>query len=344
MVSRNLLLCAVGLALVCGAFVSGFSWRDSEVAVARQQADNAARAGDNLRESFEASLAELTRERDEARELSQKLDAEVGQLAKKLAESQAAAVKAAANARAQPSIGNPGNQGSPGSSMKTLAEVFKKPEMKDVVVQQNLAQLDMIYGKLYDRLQLDNSEKQDFKNLLSERMRAELEVSMLMMSGDVSPQKAVASGQEILKANAESDQKIRAFLNNETDYQTFQKWEQSKPERMILSMGAAVFAGTGEPLSIAQEDQLVSAMFAARTQVSSVPDMTKPENFTPGNLSPQSSERILANSDAQAAQVAAGAAVYLSPTQMEALKVFQKQQRAMQEMGLKMSAAMIGGK
>ena len=341
MITRNLLLCAVGLALVCGAFVSGFSWRDSEVAVVRQQADNAARAGDHLRESFEASLAELTRERDEARELSQKLDAEVGQLAKKLAESQAAAVKAAANARAQPSIGN---QGSPGSSMKTLAEVFKKPEMKDVVVQQNLAQLDMIYGKLYDRLQLDNSEKQDLKNLLSERMRAELEVSMFMMSGDVSPQKAVASGQEILKANAESDQKIRAFLNNETDYQTFQKWEQSKPERMILSMGAAVFAGTGEPLSIAQEDQLVSAMFAARTQVSSVPDMTKPENFTPGNLSPQSSERILANSDAQAAQVAAGAAVYLSPTQMEALKVFQKQQRAMQEMGLKMSAAMIGGK
>ena len=341
MIPRKLLLCAVGLALVCGAFVSGFSWRDSEVAVVRQQADNAARAGDHLRESFEASVAELTRERDEARELSQKLDAEVGQLAKKLAESQAAAVKAAANARAQPSIGN---QGSPGSSMKTLAEVFKKPEMKDVVVQQNLAQLDMIYGKLYDRLQLDNSEKQDLKNLLSERMRAELEVSMFMMSGDVSPQKAVASGQEILKANAESDQKIRAFLNNETDYQTFQKWEQSKPERMILSMGAAVFAGTGEPLSIAQEDQLVSAMFAARTQVSSVPDMTKPENFTPGNLSPQSSERILANSDAQAAQVAAGAAVYLSPTQMEALKVFQKQQRAMQEMGLKMSAAMIGGK
>ena len=341
MIPRKLLLCAVGLALVCGAFVSGFSWRDSEVAVVRRQADNAARAGDNLRESFEASLAELTRERDEARELSQKLDAEVGQLAKKLAESQAAAVKAAANARAQPSIGS---QGNPGSSMKTLAEVFKKPEMKDVVVQQNLAQLDMIYGKLYDRLQLDNSEKQDLKSLLSERMRAELEVSMLMMSGDVSPQKAVASGQEILKANAESDQKIRAFLNNETDYQTFQKWEQSKPERMILSMGAAVFAGTGEPLSIAQEDQLVSAMFAARTQVSSVPDMTKPENFTPGNLSPQSSERILANSDAQAAQVAAGAAVYLSPTQMEALKVFQKQQRAMQEMGLKMSAAMIGGK
>jgi alkanesulfonate monooxygenase SsuD/methylene tetrahydromethanopterin reductase-like flavin-dependent oxidoreductase (luciferase family) len=72
--------------------------------------------------------------------------------------------------------------------------------------------------------------------------------------------------------------------------------------------------------------------------------MSKPENFTPGNLSPQMTERVLASFDAQAAQVAAGAAVYLSPTQQEALKAFQKQQRAMQEMGLKMSAAMVGGK
>jgi alkanesulfonate monooxygenase SsuD/methylene tetrahydromethanopterin reductase-like flavin-dependent oxidoreductase (luciferase family) len=55
-------------------------------------------------------------------------------------------------------------------------------------------------------------------------------------------------------------------------------------------------------------------------------------------------ERVLASFDAQAAQVAAGASVYLSPTQQEALKAFQKQQRAMQEMGLKMSAAMVGGK
>jgi hypothetical protein len=72
--------------------------------------------------------------------------------------------------------------------------------------------------------------------------------------------------------------------------------------------------------------------------------MSKPENLTAANLGPQMSQRILADYDAQAAQVAAGAAAYLSPAQVEALKALQKQQRALQEMGLKMGASMVGGK
>lgn len=336
--SKVLFLSFSGLVLICGGFAAGFLGRDSEVEVARQQAANLLRAESALRERLENSIADLSRERDEAREESKKLDDELQRLTKKLAESDAAAAKAAANAKAQSATA------SVDTPAKTMADMLKTPGMKDAVVQQNLAQLDMIYGKLYDRLNLDGREKQDFKDLLSDRMRAELDLSMQMMSGNASQEKSVAAGQAILKAKAESDQKIRAFLNSETDYQTFQKWEETKPERMILGMGAANFAGTGEPLTVAQEDQLVSAMHAARTQVRSAPDMSKPENFTPENLSPQMTERVLASFDAQAAQVAAGAAVYLSPTQQEALKAFQKQQRAMQEMGLKMSAAMVGGK
>jgi hypothetical protein len=216
--------------------------------------------------------------------------------------------------------------------------------MKDAMVQQNLAQLDMIYGKLYSRLQLENLDKEDFKNLLGERMRAELEMSIQMMGGEFSPQQSAAAAADLKKAKDANDQKIRAFLNNETDYQTFQKWEQTKPERMMLNVGGTAFAAAGEPLTVAQEDQLVSAMFTARTQPSSVPDLSKPENLTPNNLTPQMGEKILANYDAQAAQVLAGAAGFLSPKQLEALKEFQKQQRAMQEMGIKMGAAMIGGK
>jgi hypothetical protein len=56
------------------------------------------------------------------------------------------------------------------------------------------------------------------------------------------------------------------------------------------------------------------------------------------------SQKILADYDAQAARVAEGASAYLSPVQLEALKALQKQQRAMQEMGLKMGASLMGGK
>lgn len=338
MQSRALLLSFYGLVLICAGFAAGFLGRDSELEVSRRETANLLRAESALRDRLENSIAELSRERDEAREESKKLDAELQRITKRLVESDAAAAKAASNAKAQLAAA------SVETPAKTMRDMLKTPGMKDAIVQQNLAQLDMIYGKLYDRLNLDGREKQDFKDLLSDRMRAEVDLSMQTMSGDASQEKSAAVGQAILKAEAESDQKIRAFLNSETDYQTFKKWEETKPERMILGMGATTFAGTGEPLTVAQEDQLVSAMHAARTQVRSAPDMSKPENFTPGNLSPQMIERVLASFDAQAAQVAAGAAVYLSPTQQEALKAFQKQQRAMQEMGLKMGAAMVVGK
>jgi hypothetical protein len=342
---KRLLLPVLGVALACGGFAVGFSWRDAEIAGVRQQADIAASEAGKRLESLEASLADLTKERDDARGQREKLDVEIKDLAKKLAESEETVAKStAALARATAQAKNQAASGASGNPMKAMAEMFKTPEMKDAVVQQNLGQLDLVYGKLYDRLQLEGLDRQDFKNLLGERMRAELEMGVRLMGGDVSSQQTAAAAEELKKANAASDQKIRAFLNNEIDYQTFQKWEQSRPERMLLNMGAAAFAGAGDPLTPAQEDQLVSAMSSARTQSVSVPDMTKPENLSAANLSPQMVEKFLASYDTQASRVAAGAAAYLSPVQMEALKTFQKQQRAMQEMGLKMGAAMMGGK
>ena len=337
---KKLLLSFAGLTLLCGAFGAGFSWRDGELAEARQKAAGAAGAAARAQETLEASVATLTRERDEAREQGEKLGGQLRELVKKAAESEAALARATAQAKAtvQPA------QAAGGNPIKPMAEMMKTPGMRDAVIQQNLAQVDMFYGKLCDRLQLEGPDRQDFKNLLTERMRAELELSFEMMGGDMSPQQSAAAVEALGKAKAANDQKIRAFLSNDTDYQAFQKWEQSKSDRMILNMGTPAFASAGEPLTAAQEEQLVSAMFAARTQVSTVPDMSKPENLTAANLGPQMSQKILADYDAQAARVAEGASAYLSPVQLEALKAVQKQQRAMQEMGLKMGASMMGGK
>lgn len=341
---RKLLLSFAVLALLCGAFGAGFLWRDGELAEARQKAAGAAGAAAKLHETLEASVVGLTRERDEAREQGEKLGGQLRELVKKAAESEAALARATAeaqpkaNAKAQPA------QAAGGNPMKSMAEMLKTPGMREAVIQQNLGQVDMFYGKLYDRLQLEGADRQDFKNLLTERMRAELEMSLQMMGGDFSPQQSGAALEELRKSNTAIDQKIRAFLSNENDYKAFQTWEQTKADRMILNMGAPAFASAGEPLTVAQEDQLVSAMFAARTKASAVPDMTKPENLTAANLSPDMTQKILANYDAQVGVVAAGAAAYLSPTQLEALKSLQKQQRALQEMGLKMGATMVGGK
>lgn len=153
------------------------------------------------------------------------------------------------------------------------------------------------------------------------------------------------SGQKALtEAKNASDLKIKTFLNNEQDYLAYQNWEQAKPERMALSMGQSAFAATGEPLTSVQEDQLANAMMRARTSRTNIPDLTKAENLSPENLSRLSLEKILASYDVQAQEVATAAAAFLSPKQLEALKTFQQQQKSLQEMGLKMSGAMFGGK
>ena len=335
---RKLLLSFAVLTLLCGAFGAGFSWRDGELAEARQKAAGAAGAAVRAQETLEASVATLTRERDEAREQGEKLGDQLRELVKKAAESEAALARATAQAKAQPAKAAAGNP------MKPMAEMMKTPEMRDALIQQNLGQVDMFYGKLYDRLQLEGADRQDFKNLLTERMRAELEMSFQMMAGDFSQQQSGAALEELRKANTASDQKIQAFLSNENDYKAFQTWEQTKADRMLLNMGMPAFASAGEPLTVAQEDQLVSAMFAARTKSSAVPDMSKPENFIAANLSPDMTQKILADYDAQLALVAAGAAAYLSPTQLEGLKTLQKQQRTLQEIGLEMMQRMVEGK
>lgn len=349
---KRLFFLAAFVALVCGAFAVGFTWHDLELEAVRQQAANASTAALKARETLEASVAGLTRERDDARQQREKLEGQIhdlsqklAEVSQKLAESEAAAAKnAAALAKAKAQAAAQPAPGAANNPMKSMAEMFKTPEMRDAMVQQNLAQLDSMYGKLYSRLQLEGADKQDFKNLLGERVRAELEMSLKLMGGNLSAEQSNAAAAELKKANEANDQKIRAFLNNEADYQTFQRWEQTKPERMMLNVGGNAFAVAGEPLTPAQEDQLVSAMFAARTQASSVPDMSKLENFTASNLGPQMAEKVLARYDQQAAQVASDAAAYLSEKQLEALKAFQKQQRAMQEMGMKMGATMLNGK
>jgi len=341
---RKRFLISAFLVLTCGGFGAGSFWRGLTETDTQKKAAEAALSMAQLKESPEASVSALTKERDEARLAQESLRNEVTALRKKVAEFEAKAADAAlaqAKVRSRP----PSAQQAGTGPMKSMAEIMTDPGMKEAVINQNLAQMDMLYGKLFDRLQLDDTDKQAFKSLLSDRMRAELEMGLGLMGKDSSPTDQKAAVEALSKAKADNDQKIRTFLNNEADYKTFQTWEQTKSDRMMLNMGAASFSGAGEPLTAAQEDRLVAAMFDARLKnISNVPDLTKPENLTATNLSPQMSQNILASYDAQAAQVAAGAAAYLSPVQLEALKTFQKQQRAMQEMGLKMGAAMFGGK
>ena len=303
--------------------------------------------GEKLRVA-EESVTRLTSERDEAREERFKETREAGDLRRKLADAEA---KAAAAAKGAPTVagaaGGGDGRGAAGAGaakpMNAMAEMMKSPEMREMMKQQQLAAMDMQYGKLFERFKLNDGEKGDLKALIAKRLGAEMDMGLGLMAEGQSPAEKAALVKKLTDAKAASDQEIRTFLNNDQDYQMFQHWEETKPERMALGMAGGSFAAAGEPLRPEQEEQLVDTIFATRTQAAAagVPDMAKPENFNGANLTPEAVERMLASYDQQAAQVAQQATAFLSERQMEALKALQKQHRSMQEMGLKMGAAMF---
>jgi hypothetical protein len=332
--------------LAVAGFGGGYLFRDTG-------AVDAARVAENLRTGLEAKVKTLEGEVAEARKAREDVAASAGaereRAAKELAEVRAklkeAEEKVAKAAKAAPVAQASVAVKAEGGVAKSMAEMMKDPAFKEMAKSQQVAMLDFEYGKLFERFKLSDGEKQDLKNLLAERKSKEMDFGLAMMAGE-KDEKKIAEGLKALEAyKTESDGKIRTFLNNEEDFQKYKNWEETKGERMQLNMSGAAFSNVGEPLTSEQEDRLVAAMHAARTQVKDLPDLQKPENFKPENMTPEMVERMMKSYDSQASQVAQQAADFLTPKQVEALKTMQQTQKTMQEMGLKMmSSGAFGGK
>jgi len=245
-----------------------------------------------------------------------------------------------ANAQAT-KAGNQEPKATPKQGMKAWAEMLQKPEMREMAKQQQIAMMDSQYSGLFARFNFDEAEKADFKRLLSDRQSAEMDLGIKVMNGDLNADQRNALANESEAAKKAVDARIREFLNSDEDYAVFEKWEETKGERMRLDMGRNIFASSGEPLSPAQEDQLINTMHDVSRRPTDTPDLSKPQNFDPANMTPADIERQLAAQDKKAQAVLEASAAFLSPKQLESLGTMQKQWRSMSEAGLKMSAAML---
>lgn len=224
-----------------------------------------------------------------------------------------------------------------------FAEMMKNPAMKEMMKQQQIAALDSQYGPLFAQFQFTDEEKQAFKQLLGDRALMDTELGLQMMAEGVTPEQRADLARKHGEERKASDSRIRDFLNSDTDYAAFQQWEETKAERMQLDMGRSVFAGSGEPLSPQQEQQLITAMHEVNRLPSSLPDLSKPENFDPAHLTQADIGRQMARYDDNAQAVLQRAAQFLTPKQLDALRTMQQQWRAMSETGLRMSAMMFNG-
>lgn len=227
------------------------------------------------------------------------------------------------------------------SPLAGFAGMVKNPAMRDMIRAQQKGHMDMIYGALFKYLQFSGGDLDALKALLLDRQMALVDLSLGMMDSAATPASRKAAADRIKEVTADYDARIKEFLGDE-NYAVYQSFEATQPDRMQVTL----YKGTlnaADALTEEQEDNLIRAMHDARTNFSfSVAGFGDKQGMDPEQLTPELISKLLAEQAKLQEQYTVRAATILTPSQLEQFKASQKQQQAMQEMGMKMAAKMFG--
>lgn len=226
------------------------------------------------------------------------------------------------------------------SPMAGFARMMKNPGMKDMIRAQQKGQMDLLFGSLFKYLELSDADLETFKGLLLDKQMDLVGISMDMMTSASTPEGREAAAERLKKTIAGHDERIKTFLGDE-DFTVYQSFEATQPERMQVNLLKGSLSSTDQ-LTEEQEDRLIRTMHDERTNFpfsvagfgdNQVPD---PSQFTPDRIA-----KLVEESAKLQGKYFSRAAEILTPAQLEQFKSIQKQQQAMQEMGMKMAEKMF---
>jgi hypothetical protein len=220
-----------------------------------------------------------------------------------------------------------------------LASMMKNPQMQEMIRAQQKMMIDQMYGSLAKALNLPAGQQDALNKLLLDRQMAMAEAGVSAMSASAADQKQVA---DVIKSiKSDFDTEVQHLLNPQ-DYQAFQDYEKTTPERAPLQMFKGTLSGA-DVLTDQQETALVTAMSEERR---ALPPTSMINSQVPGPQ--QFSEERVAETLKQLDQLqqrnVTRAATILTPAQLDQFVKYQSQQRSMQEMGMKMAAQMFSTK
>ena len=148
--------------------------------------------------------------------------------------------------------------------------VHKDPEMKEAmsrqgqqVVQRNVRQL--LTPQLVRQLRLGTNQTAVLRDLLTRKGTLGFEFMMPLMSGDVDGAALAQAGIQTKAAMTELETQMKAVLGEE-GYRTFEAHEKAQPDREKLHQFATLQNETGEPLTAAQQENLLAAITEERNR------------------------------------------------------------------------------
>jgi hypothetical protein len=155
----------------------------------------------------------------------------------------------------------------PVPGLRTVPENYPAPE-EDRIREVALSP----YSQLHYSLNLTNRERAYFEDLLTSRRLEKQQLAGQWI--DALPEDRLGIEKSMKEINSMTDDRIRAFLGDEDDFETYLAYDRMQPERELLSQIAPVMDqpletedGTTEPgvvLELEKELKLIEAMHQAR--------------------------------------------------------------------------------
>jgi len=223
--------------------------------------------------------------------------------------------------------------------MANIAEMLKNPAMKDMIRAQQKGAIDMQYGSLFKYLELTGEEQDALKELLVSRQMELMDAGLAMMDSEASDEEKQAKAEEMQALTEAYKEKIKELLG-EDDYAIYEEFEETQPERMQVSLFKQSL-GAEHALTEEQEHQLILAMHDERENFTFSSSLHDQENFDSSELKPEVMERHMQEMIRLQENYLTRATDILSEAQLEQFGTTMEQQRAMQEMGLKMAQQMF---
>jgi len=306
----------------------------------------------NKSSQLEAKLAALQKQAEESKEALTQQEAQVTRLHEQLASAQQeSAANAGTAAKLTVALTNQiaAVEATNSKPANPFAEMFKNPEMRDMIKQQQKTALssmvDKNYADFFKSMNLTPEQQKAMKDMLLEKMLAGADLGMEMMGGELTAEQRTELAKKMKEAGDATNQQLKDLLGTD-NYALFETYEKSIPDRMALEQFKGQLSAD-MALNSNQEQALLTALSEERQGFKFTTDFSDQQNFsedmfsrlTEENLNVYFQEQELLNQ-----KYLARAQPILSSDQYASYAKALKAQQDMMKMGMKMAVSMFGKK
>ena len=181
---------------------------------------------------------------------------------------------AGATGMASPNGFQKGGLSSPGSSVPQAGGAPAAGSAPGTTVKSDkrLAEAEARYADLINQFGLQPDEKEAFKSLAAKRDDIRKQAFSKLSDPSLTPAQRQAVLTDAKAQMGQVDDSVRQFLNNDTDYNTFQKWETQNIERGQIDDARPIFEKNGVALDPAQETWLTDQLWTLRNDTKGLGD------------------------------------------------------------------------